>query len=286
MRELKMLYDPEGIVTPNDCYQDPQETRIIDGHFCFSNTDCQQPSASNSDGHTWQSVKMSLAGMYAVCYCDSDCSLSHRWSFIKWHLVAGPYSNLVWSFSRGIHFDLEVDGWGLSTTNRLRIVNHGSTCGHAAASPTSGVNLPASAPVQLEDRTQFAMLAALYVYDGTLLRMARPHGLKVEEHVSLSGIRGPNCGYCADLLNGRPHKALRDKHASKVDGTELGPLSKVFGPTRIVLAFHRPSSHSEKGVRFHQYATSLSIQVGAKETKNTTKVDDVRSDGIPAKPAM
>lgn len=236
-REMKFLYDPEGTVSSDDCYQDPQDNLFaVAGHFCYSLADCKSPTTSSNDGHVWNDVKIKFAGMYAICYCDFRCAEKDFWSFLKWHLVAGPYSKQVWSFSRGISFDLTVSGWGLQQSNRLRIIAEDKFCGEVSATSADGVRFSSSAsPVQKGDLTGFGVIRIVYVYDGSKLLVNRPHKLQQDDYISLSGLYSPECPACASLLNERPHKVIR-----------------VISPTEVVI----PVFYGEFGFPVFQYSNA------------------------------
>jgi len=216
MRELKILFDPEGTATAEDCFLDPMDARAISGHVCYSSTDCQSPTISNSSGHRWRDVKVRFAGMYAICYCDTRCTEGKYWGFVSWHMVAGPSSKHLWSFSRGIKFDLTVIGLGLAVTNRLRITAASSVCGEASAQPTPTVVLPSGPPVQKGDFTGRGILTMEYAYDGMLVTLLLPHRLRVADQITFVNVKSFFCQYCADLVNSRPHKVIRVPTASSI----------------------------------------------------------------------
>jgi len=216
VREMKLLYDPEGTVTSEMCYTDPQDARAVSGHLCYSSIDCQSPTTSTSNGHTWANVRIHFPGMYAVCYCDTNCNVKEYWTFVKWHLVVGPYGKHVWEFSKGIKFDLAVSGWGLAMTNRLRIAASGSICGDSATGPVGGITLSSDAPLQISDLSGQGIIRVAYSFDGTVIGLVHPHSLKLGDYVSFVDITCAACAQCPELFNSRPLKIIRIPSALEV----------------------------------------------------------------------
>jgi len=209
-REMKLLYDPEGTATAESCYLDPQDAQAVTGHVCYSTVDCQSPSSSTSDGHTWHDVRVRYAGMYALCYCDARCTERGFWTFLQWQLVAGPSSKHTWEFSRGINFDVTVSGLGLSRDTRLLAAGEDHVCGESSAdAPADGIVIPEGPPTQKGDPSGFGLASLSYVFDGMLVVFFTLHGLSVEDYVSFSGVASDSCWHCEQLINGRPHKVIR-----------------------------------------------------------------------------
>ncbi|CAJ1415321.1 unnamed protein product [Effrenium voratum] len=201
--ELKILYDPNGDLQAAECFSRPQDLQSLAGHFCLSTTDCKAPDISDQDGHTWQKVRIFYAGMYAICYCEEQCHSAGQWGLLSWQLVAGPSHLHTWRRFRGLPFDLDVAGWGLSAQNRLKAVDASAACGAAFS---QRLEIPDAAPEQLGNASGLQSIVS--TYDGALVSCDTAHDLVVDDEVSLSGVAS-SCQFCAELLNSRPLRVIR-----------------------------------------------------------------------------
>jgi hypothetical protein len=78
----------------------------------------------------WQTAKQ--AGVYAVCYCEDGCESVGSWSKVTRLQIMGPNLQQHWEYQTFIPFDLKLTGFGLSESNKIRIIPKEFTCGLSA----------------------------------------------------------------------------------------------------------------------------------------------------------
>jgi hypothetical protein len=79
-----------------------------------------------------QSMTVLEAGLLGICYCgeisSSTTCVSQAWTFVGKMLIKGPTGGKVWSLPVGLVVSLQIEGWGLSGTDTIRISPAGSDC--------------------------------------------------------------------------------------------------------------------------------------------------------------
>ena len=136
-REMKIMEDPNALVTNIDCLKYPQ-TDKVSGHAQINPSsviDYQKPTvvarrgvaAGGIAGYGYEygrisgspTIKISQPGFYTMCYCDSMCNSEANWVVVKRRIVAGPLPGQYWRRRTWITFDLKLDGHKFSETNRI-----------------------------------------------------------------------------------------------------------------------------------------------------------------------
>lgn len=106
-----------------------EEKTSVDGYLSFSGT-----SQANVMG-------VKRAGVIAICYCglvkDGECSPLDKWIYVGRTTIRGPSGKQQWIFPTNIIVDMQVTGWGLSSKDKLRIINGSDYCGLESVSAPS-----------------------------------------------------------------------------------------------------------------------------------------------------
>eukprot|EP00930_Biecheleria_cincta_P035419 TRINITY_DN24361_c0_g2_i1.p1 TRINITY_DN24361_c0_g2~~TRINITY_DN24361_c0_g2_i1.p1 ORF type:complete len:3364 (+),score=509.29 TRINITY_DN24361_c0_g2_i1:80-10171(+) len=209
-REMKLLNDDDGNVDKAACLDTAQPT-VISGHRLVSgNTDYTEPQTvfeaddvgrprgqlygkvcDNKVPQTCApSIRISLAGWYAVCYCDSNCNEVSNWAVFGRQLVAGPKARQSWTRYTGVTFSIDVEGYDLKITNRALILSTSQQlqdCGNFMS--TTRVDGPkATAYLHTWATSDAKMTAITWSYLGTEIAFGKSHGLKDGDRVRLTGV--------------------------------------------------------------------------------------------------
>ncbi|CAJ1442045.1 unnamed protein product, partial [Effrenium voratum] len=168
--QIKLLWDGDRVVTSLQCSALVGQVTFANstsGPFCSSQDSCNYRASQhsgavvfNDGGGLGEMTRFPSAGIVAVCYCgvlsdDGSCLRESRsyWILAGLMLVRGPCvlsSGLCqessWSFPVGLTFRLELQGLGLRSTDKLRILNVSGDCsasGDGDGEPTVFKGCPA-----------------------------------------------------------------------------------------------------------------------------------------------
>lgn len=84
-----------------------------------------------NNGTLQNRITVKKAGFLAVCYCsgvENGVCLSNGWVLAMRLMIRGPREAHAWRVSTNVVFRLELEGWGLSNKDMLRIVPATSSC--------------------------------------------------------------------------------------------------------------------------------------------------------------
>jgi hypothetical protein len=144
--------DKIKVVGPDDpCYSAPslgiefQEIFISSGQSTDTNTIAPQPGPF-TENKTYHVGKVSASGDYKICYCSSVVSCSNPYDFggiAGYLLVQGADATQVYVCRRMGDCTIELKGWRLTPSDRLKIVSEGGSC---ADPPSFGFGVNPSWP--------------------------------------------------------------------------------------------------------------------------------------------
>lgn len=84
-------------------------------------------------GSVLNAITVKKAGFLAVCYCsavnpeDGSCKLDH-WVLAMRLTIRGPAPGQHWAFSTHVVFRFELEGWGLTKDDKIRIIPSTGDC--------------------------------------------------------------------------------------------------------------------------------------------------------------
>eukprot|EP00929_Paragymnodinium_shiwhaense_P118233 TRINITY_DN9016_c0_g1_i1.p1 TRINITY_DN9016_c0_g1~~TRINITY_DN9016_c0_g1_i1.p1 ORF type:complete len:3331 (-),score=769.45 TRINITY_DN9016_c0_g1_i1:152-10144(-) len=85
-------------------------------------------------------MKVKKAGVVAICYCalvaDGVCKYSDKWVYAGRTTIRGPDGSVSWVFPSNVVVGISVNGWGLSSNDRLRIIPFEQRCGEGVQGAT------------------------------------------------------------------------------------------------------------------------------------------------------
>lgn len=101
-----------------------------------------------------RTISLSKSGVVAICYCahlrasndpnvPGDCFDSGSWLFAGRITIRGPIGNIQYILPTDIVLGFQLTGWGMSSSDRLRIVPANATC---LGSPPSDTSFKVSCP--------------------------------------------------------------------------------------------------------------------------------------------
>jgi len=212
-REMKILRDPDGSVDKIACLTQPQPD-VVSGHRLKSgNTDYTDPSETlisgggrpfgqrygnayadiNDQSSVEPSYKILEAGWFAVCYCDSNCNEMLNWAVFGRVVIGGPNKGQLWTRYRDVTFDLDVEGWNLADTNRLRIISFNNEMADCGTTVQSDRVFSLDNPGEiLTDKTIDSKVTAMvHSTRGTEISFSKTHGLKDGDYVNLKRVNAP-----------------------------------------------------------------------------------------------
>ncbi|KAF4671964.1 protein arginine methyltransferase 10 [Perkinsus chesapeaki] len=149
---IKLLSDNDGSITDQDC-----QTRTWDTNYVpalYSSTvgryrGLQHSSFPYQMGFTnktryadlSETLLATKAGIMAVCYCaltvpgSYQCRDSSSWGLVLRFTIRGPTPGQRWSFATNIAIRFEYEGWGLSSTDTIRIIRASGSCTGNSGNP-------------------------------------------------------------------------------------------------------------------------------------------------------
>eukprot|EP00397_Hematodinium_sp_SG-2012_P000096 GEMP01000096.1.p1 GENE.GEMP01000096.1~~GEMP01000096.1.p1 ORF type:complete len:3237 (+),score=651.26 GEMP01000096.1:50-9760(+) len=209
-REMKILEDPDALVSKKECQSTPQSENISGHQISEAVHDYAEPSnpveydsvKKASRGHLYgkaggdtPTIKIQQPGWVAVCYCDQQCNEDGNWAVFGRLLVHGPIAEQKWVRPTSVNFDLEIQGFGLEKTNELLLLepeNELADCGTVAeSSKVFGVSAVTSSQVKTAEMLEGeagSIVSLTRHEDGTVITFQASHGLDTNDHVLLKGV--------------------------------------------------------------------------------------------------
>lgn len=251
-REMKILRDMDGSIDKVACLSSPQPD-VVSGHRLESgNTDYTAPdktlltAAGRPFGQMYgvaralgqsqaePNIKILEAGWFAICYCDSNCNEMPNWSVFGRVLIAGPNQGQQWTRYRDVTFAMDVVGWGLKVTNRLRILSSSDELADCGTVDQTDYVYSDDNTAAIKDRTTTQALVIEMKHDprGTEISFSKSHGLKDGDYIRLKNV---NAGTVAtDEMYNRVHQVFV---SCDRDATPTSPQCyKILIPVRFQAA--------------------------------------------------
>eukprot|EP00930_Biecheleria_cincta_P092359 TRINITY_DN8222_c0_g5_i2.p1 TRINITY_DN8222_c0_g5~~TRINITY_DN8222_c0_g5_i2.p1 ORF type:complete len:3174 (-),score=522.91 TRINITY_DN8222_c0_g5_i2:21-9542(-) len=114
------------------------------------NTVSRYQSFSGDDKNRQMTIKK--AGVVAICYCGmvssgtADCSSSSFWVFAGRITIQGPAGGVTFTLPTQVVIKFDLEGWGFSNNDRLRIIPAASVCNGNGNDPTGSTSYKVQCP--------------------------------------------------------------------------------------------------------------------------------------------
>lgn len=229
-REMKILSDNGAFVDAAACSAMEQPVAVAGHTLVSGNTDYTEPSETlkvacpvagecpngqlygkveGAAGDSAPNIKLREPGWYAVCYCDTNCNEVLNWMVTGRQLISGPNPDQFWTRYTGITFSLRVTGWGLHTTNRLRLIDPGkemTDCGKEDQHPSAFGPPINEVPILQSYATGDGIVVLSMVYDsssgrGTEVTFSSKHGLVDGDRIRFSFVNVQESERMSDMYN-------------------------------------------------------------------------------------
>jgi hypothetical protein len=205
--EMK-VFEVHNLADESGCATKSQSTQLLEGHECIELNDCTSPSetviAGNGDKNAQifgqDDIKIKKPGWVAVCYCDQNCAEgAANWRIAGRLLVAGPMGMQSWSYNTHVTFKIGIQGYSLSTRNRLLIAQGSKICGKRSTRKSENVIGPVgtgddvnkgSPELKGEDAGSIAGFSDLGGGQATMVEFKGPHHLSTGDYVKFKGVTG------------------------------------------------------------------------------------------------
>lgn len=150
---LKILEDQDMVVTDTDCAENGYDPTLVDGLSSSVDASLNYRSSLQTESTVDLTklvfnsnsfvnvVSIKKPGNIAICYCaitfDSVCVEETNWKLVTHMTIKGPRTLQSWTFSTNINFRFEYTGYGLTSSDTLRIISSDGSCTDNNGDPNS-----------------------------------------------------------------------------------------------------------------------------------------------------